>query len=194
MAAFSGALRELALELIRIANDLRLLASGPTSGLAEISLPAVQPGSSIMPGKINPVMAECLNMVAFQVIGNDTAVVMGAQAGQLDLNVMTPVMTYNILFSLEILNNYLPVFQEKCIEGIKAHEGKSKSYLELNPSMATLLAPKIGFMEAAKLAKDAYEKGVPVPKLAVERGLITQQEADEIFDLNKIAKSKYEKE
>ena len=193
MAAFSGALRELAFELIRIANDLRLLASGPTAGLAEIRLPAVQPGSSIMPGKINPVMAECLNMVAFQVIGNDAAVAMAAQAGQLDLNVMTPVMTYNILFSLEILNNYLPVFRQRCIEGIVANEVKSQAYLELNPSLATLLAPKIGFMEAAQLAKEAYEKGVSVPKLAVEKGLITREEADEIFDVEKIAKGKYEK-
>jgi aspartate ammonia-lyase len=192
LAAFSGALRELVLELTRIANDLRLLASGPASGLAEISLPAVQPGSSIMPGKINPVMAECLNMVCFQVVGNDTTVAMAAQAGQLDLNVMTPVMTYNILFSLDILNNYLPAFQERCIEGILADEETSGSYLELNPSLATLLTPKIGFMEAAKLAKEAFDKGLSVPKLAVEKGLITQEEADELFDTKKIARSRYE--
>jgi aspartate ammonia-lyase len=193
LAAFSGALKELALELIRIANDLRLLASGPTAGLAEIRLPAVQPGSSIMPGKINPVMAECLDMVAFQVVGNDTAVAMAAQAGQLDLNVMTPVMTYNILFSLDILNNYLPVFQKRCLGCIEADEAQCRSYLELNPSMATLLVPKIGFMKAAELAKEALEKGVSVPKLAVEKGLIAQNEADEIFDPKTIAKSKYEK-
>ncbi len=194
LAAFSGALRELALELIRIANDLRLLASGPTAGLAEIRLPAVQPGSSIMPGKINPVMAECLDMVAFQVIGNDTAVAMAVQAGQLDLNVMTPVITYNILFSLDMLNNYLPVFQKRCLEGIEADEAKSLSYLDLNPSLATLLVPKIGFMEAAKLAKEAFEKGVTVRKLAVGKGFITQEEAHVIFDIEKIAKNKYEKE
>ena len=119
MSAFSGALRELALELIRIANDLRLMGSGPTAGLAEIKLPPVQPGSSIMPGKVNPVMAECLNMISFQIIGNDTAVSLAAQAGQLELNVMTPVMTSNILESISILNNYLPVFQSRCIDGIQ---------------------------------------------------------------------------
>ena len=119
---------------------------------------------------------------------------MAAQAGQIDLNVMTPVMTYNILFSLDILNNYLPVFQKRCIEGIEADEDRCRSYLELNPSLATLLVPKIGFMKAAKLAKDAFEKGVSVPKLAVETNVITQEEADEIFDPKKIAKSKYEKE
>ena len=119
MAAFSGSLRELALELIKIANDLRLMGSGPTSGLNEIILPPVQPGSSIMPGKVNPVMAECLNMISFQIIGNDTAVSLAAQAGQLDLNVMTPIMTFNILESISILNNYLPIFQSRCIEGIQ---------------------------------------------------------------------------
>ncbi|UCF07671.1 MAG: aspartate ammonia-lyase [Thermoplasmata archaeon] len=191
LAALSGALRELALELTRIANDIRLLASGPTTGLAEIKLPAVQPGSSIMPGKINPVMAECLNMVAFQVIGNDTAVAYAAQAGQLDLNVMTPVMTHNILQSITILTNFLPAFTYRWVNCIEADEKRCRDYLELNPSMATLLTPKIGFLEAAKLAKEAYERRISVPKLAVEKGLITEKEAEEIFNPNKVAQSKY---
>jgi aspartate ammonia-lyase len=128
----------LALELIRIANDLRLLASGPTTGLNEIMLPPVQPGSSIMPGKVNPVMAECLDMIAFQVIGNDAAVSLAIQAGQLDLNVMTPTIMYNMLFSIQILSNYIPVFIEKCVQGITVNEKQCELYLDKNPSLATL--------------------------------------------------------
>ncbi|MEW6669990.1 MAG: aspartate ammonia-lyase [Thermodesulfobacteriota bacterium] len=181
LAAFSGALRECAQELGRIANDLRLLNSGPTAGLAEILLPAVQPGSSIMPGKVNPVMAECLNMICFQVIGNDTAVSLAAQAGQMELNVMTPVMIHNILQSMDLLIRFLPVFTERCVEGIRADEEKCRSYLLKNPSLATLLSPRIGYLGAAKLAKESREKGIPVPELAVKKKLLTPQEAEEIF-------------
>ncbi|MHC1624984.1 MAG: aspartate ammonia-lyase [Methermicoccaceae archaeon] len=191
LVAFSSALKELALELIRIANDLRLLNSGPTTGLAEIELPPVQPGSSIMPGKVNPVMAECLNMIAFQVVGNDTVVSLASQAGQLELNVMTPVIVHNILSSIRILSSYLPVFQEKCVEGIKANEDRNMAYLEKNPSLATLLNPKIGYAQAAELAKQSLMEGIPVPELAVEKGLITKEEAEEIFNLNKLARSRY---
>jgi aspartate ammonia-lyase len=192
LAAFSGSLRELAMELNRIANDLRLLGSGPITGLAEITLPTVQPGSSIMPGKVNPVMAECLNMVAFHVIGNDTTVGLAASAGQLDLNVFTPVMIHNILESMTILTNYLPVFQRRCVEGISANEKKARSYLEKNPSLATLLSPKIGYLAAAELAKEALGKGISVKKLAVQKGVITKAEARIIFDLKKVTKSKYD--
>ncbi|MBE3036028.1 MAG: aspartate ammonia-lyase, partial [Candidatus Atribacteria bacterium] len=131
------------MELIRIANDLRLLASGPTTGLNEITLPPVQPGSSIMPGKVNPVMAECLDMVAFQVVGNDLAVSLAVQAGQLELNVMTPIIMYNIHFSIQILTNYLHVFRKKCVEGITVNEKQCNDYLEKNPALATLLSPYI---------------------------------------------------
>jgi aspartate ammonia-lyase len=192
LAAFSGALRELALELIRVANDLRLLGSGPTTGLAEIRLPAVQPGSSIMPGKVNPVMAECLDMVAFQVVGNDTTVAMAAQAGQIDLNVMTPVMTHNILTSISLLTNYLPAFQTRCMEGIEADEERCRAYVELNPSLATLLCPKIGYLKAAELAKEALEKRISVAELAVSKGILTPEEAAAIFDPEKAARSQYE--
>lgn len=126
--AVSSALKELALELIRIANDLRLLSSGPTTGLSEITLPPVQPGSSIMPGKVNPVMAECLNMVAFQVVGNDLAVSLAVQAGQLELNVMTPIIMYNLLSSIRILTNYLPAFRQKCVEGIRVDKKRCEQY------------------------------------------------------------------
>jgi aspartate ammonia-lyase len=177
----SSGLKELALELIRIANDLRLLASGPTTGLSEVALPAVQPGSSIMPGKVNPVMAECLDMVAFQVVGCDAVVSLAVQAGQLELNVMTPVIMYNILFSIEILTNFIPVFVEKCVKGIVFDEKRCEQYLEKNPSLATLLAPKIGYLEAAKIAKQAQAENRSVREIALEKGLLKQEELDKIF-------------
>jgi aspartate ammonia-lyase len=177
----SSGLKELALELIRIANDLRLLASGPTTGLNEITLPAVQPGSSIMPGKVNPVMAECLDMVAFQVIGNDLATSLAVQAGQLELNVMTPTIAYNLLFSIQILSNYIPVFTEKCVKGITVDEKRCEQYLEKNPSLATLLAPKIGYLEAATIAKQAQAENRTVKDVALEKGLLKPEELKKIF-------------
>ena len=177
----SSGLKELALELIRIANDLRLLASGPTTGINEITLPPVQPGSSIMPGKVNPVMAECLDMVAFQVAGNDAAVSLAVQAGQIELNVMTPAIAYNILFSIQILANYLPVFTEKCIRGITVDEKRCEQYLEKNPSLATLLAPKIGYLEAAKIAKQAQAENRTVKEIALEKGLLKPEELEKVF-------------
>ncbi len=192
LAAFSSALKELALELIRVANDLRLLGSGPTTGLAEIRLPAVQPGSSIMPGKVNPVMAECLDMVAFQVVGNDLTVSLAAQAGQLELNVMTPVITYNVLQSLAILRCYLPAFVGRCVRGIEADEDRCRTYLDLNPSLATLLSPKIGYLKAAQLAHEALDRRISVGDLAVEKGLLTPEEAARIFDPEKTADSLYD--
>ncbi|MCW3983147.1 MAG: aspartate ammonia-lyase [Candidatus Bathyarchaeota archaeon] len=176
----SSGLKELALELIRIANDLRLLASGPTTGLNEITLPPVQPGSSIMPGKVNPVMAECLNMVAFQVVGCDAAVSLAVQAGQLELNVMTPAIAYNMLFSIQILSNYLPAFTERCVRGITVDEKRCEQYLEKNPSLATLLAPKIGYLEAAKIAKQAQAENRTVKEVALEKGL-PKAELERIF-------------
>ena len=177
----SSGLKELALELIRIANDLRLLASGPTTGLNEITLPPVQPGSSIMPGKVNPVMAECLDMVAFQVVGNDTAVALAVQAGQLELNVMTPAIAYNMLFSIKILSNYIPAFTDKCVKGITVDEKRCEQYLEKNPSLATLLAPKIGYLEAAKIAKLAQAENRTVEEIALEKGLLKPNELEKIF-------------
>jgi len=177
----SSGLKELALELIRIANDLRLLASGPTTGFNEITLPPVQPGSSIMPGKVNPVMAECLTMVAFQVVGNDLAASMAVQAGQLELNVMTPAIAYNMLFSIQILGNYIPVFTKKCVKGITVNEEQCSQYLEKNPSLATLLAPKIGYLEAAKIAKQSQAEQRAVKEIALEKKLLTPAEIEKIF-------------
>lgn len=177
----SSGLKELALELIRIANDLRLLASGPTTGLNEITLPPVQPGSSIMPGKVNPVMAECLDMVAFQVVGNDLATAMAVQAGQLELNVMMPTIMYNTLFSIQILSNYIPVFTKKCVQGITVNEKQCEQYLEKNPSLATILAPKIGYLEAAKIAKQAQAENRSVKEIALEKNLLKPEEIEKIF-------------
>jgi aspartate ammonia-lyase len=178
----SSAIKELALELIRIANDLRLLSSGPTTGLAEIELPPVQPGSSIMPGKVNPVMAECLDMVAFQVVGNDLTVSFAVQAGQMELNVMMPVIMHNILFSIRILTNYLPIFRRKCVEGISVNEKRCAQYLEKNPALATFLSPHIGYLEAAKIAKQALEEGRSVKEIVLEKGVLKPEELDRILD------------
>jgi aspartate ammonia-lyase len=186
----SSALKELALELIRVANDLRLLSSGPTTGLAEVVLPPVQPGSSIMPGKVNPVMAECLDMVAFQVVGNDLTVSFAVQAGQLDLNVMTPVIMHNVLFSIQILTNYLPVFRKKCVEGMTVDEKRCVQYLEKNPALATFLSPHIGYLEAAKIAKQALEEGRSVKEIALEKGLLKPEELKRILDPKRLLKEK----
>ena len=193
MSAFSGALREFAVELIRISNDLRLMGSGPTAGFAEIKIPPVQPGSSIMPGKVNPVMAECLNMVSFQIIGNDTAVSLASQAGQLELNVMTPVMISNILDSISLLKNYLPVFQSRCIEDIQVDEERMMKIAGFNPSLVTILSPKIGYLHAAEIAQEAMETNQSIRELAVKKGIISFEEAEKLFNLKIISKNRYNK-
>jgi aspartate ammonia-lyase len=182
VAAVSSSLKELSLVLIRVANDFRLLSSGPTTGFAEITLPAVQPGSSIMPGKVNPVLAECLNMISFQVIGNDLALSLAVQAGQLELNVMMPLMMHNILQSVQLLTNFLPVFNQKCVEGISVDKKRCYSYLEKNPSLAVFLTPYIGYLEASKIAKQALEQNRSIKEVALEKGIITAEQAKEIFE------------
>lgn len=191
MVSFSGSIGELAVELIRIANDLRFMGSGPTSGINEIQLPPVQPGSSIMPGKVNPVMAECLNMICFHIMGNNTTVSLAGQAGQFELNVMTPVMTSNILESVIILNNYLPVFQNKCVEGIKANKSSIEGITGMNPSIATLLSPLIGYSEAAKISKESIATKQSIKDLVILKGIMTHDEAEKFFDLHQISKNCY---
>ena len=181
IAAVSGALRNLALELTRITNDLRLLASGPQTGLAEITLPAVQPGSSIMPGKVNPSMLECMNQVLFHIIGSDTTIAYATQAGQLELNVMMPLMAFEILFSIEILKNYLPVFVDKCINGIDADRKRTEAYYISSPSLATALNPIIGYARAAEIAKESAKTGKPIPQLLREKKLLSEEEIVRIF-------------
>ena len=183
IATFSGALRAYVLDLNKIANDIRLLASGPRTGLAEIGLPAVQPGSSIMPGKVNPSIAEMVNQVCYQALGLDVTVAMAAEAGQLELNVMMPVITHNIVFALIIVGNATRVFAERCVEGITADAAACAHWLERSPALVTALAPKLGYAEAAKLAKEAVATGLTVRQLVVERGILKGQELEEVLDL-----------
>jgi aspartate ammonia-lyase len=182
VAHFSGALRALAVDLGRIASDLRLLASGPRTGLAEIVLPAVQPGSSIMPGKVNPSIAEMVNQVCFQVMGCDQTVALGAEAGQLELNVMMPVVAHNLLFAMEIAGNAARVLAERCVSGIRADEAMCAHWLERSPAIVTALAPRIGYAEAANLAKEALAKRVTVRQLVEEKGILEPGEIDAILD------------
>ena len=186
MGAASAALRGIALELIRIANDLRLLASGPRTGLAEITLPAVQPGSSIMPGKVNPSMAECLNMVAMQVVGCDATVALAVQAGQLELNVMMPVIAHNVLFSMEILNRFLPVFAERCVCGITADADRCRRYFESSVGLATLLNECIGYAKAAEVAKESVKTGKTLRELILEKGLMSEADLARALDPKRV--------
>jgi aspartate ammonia-lyase len=181
--ALSGAVRCLAQDLIRIANDLRLLSSGPKTGLAEITLPALQPGSSIMPGKVNPVMAEMLNMVCFQAIGCDLTVLLAAQAGQLELNVMMPVVAYNLLHELEIVKNAIDAFVDRCIQGIEADEERCNSYAESSMSIVTVLNPRIGYAAAADVAKEYLISGKSIREIVQGKGLLNKEELDKLFDL-----------
>src|SRR6266850_1461079 len=182
MAEVSSALRNLALEIIRISNDVRLLASGPNTGFAEINLPALQPGSSIMPGKINPVMPELAAMVAFQVVGNDVAVAMAVQAGQLELNVMMPTMSYSVLQSITILTNMLRQLTEKCIVGITANDKRCNFYVQATVSLATALNPYIGYAKAAEIVKESVATGRSIIEIARDKKLLTEKEIQEILD------------
>jgi fumarate hydratase class II len=168
-AAFSASLRTLALTLIRIANDFRLLSSGPATGLDEIHLPAVQPGSSIMPGKVNPVMAEMLDMVMFQVIGCDTTVALAAQAGQLELNVMMPVIAYNLFEMMQLMIAAIRAFTERAVHGLTANQAKAEGWLARNPIVVTALNPLIGYSQGAELVKEAGARGLTIHDIAVEK-------------------------
>jgi aspartate ammonia-lyase len=183
IATFSGAMRAWVIDLAKIANDIRLLASGPRTGLAEISLPAVQPGSSIMPGKVNPSIAEMVNQVCYQALGLDTTVAMAAEAGQLELNVMMPVITHNIVFMLVIVANATRTFAERCIEGVEADAEQCAHWLERSPALVTALAPRIGYAEAAKLAKEAVASGLTVRELVTQKGVLDPKEMDAVLDL-----------
>ncbi len=182
MAAVSSALRNLALEVIRISNDLRLLASGPNTGFAEINLPALQPGSSIMPGKINPVMPELAAMVSFQVVGYDTTVALAVQAGQLELNVMMPSMAYSVLMSVTIMSNMLRQFTEFCIKGITVNEKRTQYYVQSTVSLATALNPYIGYAKAAEIAKESVATGKSIIEIARSKGYLSEEQINEILD------------
>jgi len=182
MAEVSGGLRNLALEIIRISNDVRLLSSGPNTGFAEIYLPALQPGSSIMPGKINPVMPELAAMVSFQVVGNDTSVTMAVQGGQLELNVMMPTMTYSVLQSITIMTNMLRQFDKFCISGLTVNRDRCQFYAESTVSLATALNPYIGYQKAAEIVKESVATGKSIIDIARSKGLLKEEEIAEILD------------
>jgi fumarate hydratase class II len=169
LADFSGALRTLAVTLTRIANDFRLLSSGPATGLDEIRLPAVQPGSSIMPGKVNPVLAEMLNMAMYHVMGCDTTVALAAQAGQLELNVMMPIAAHNLFEMMQVIIGSVRAFTDKCVTGLQANPGKAEGWLEKNAIVVTALNPLIGYAAGAALVKEALARDVTVRKVAVEK-------------------------
>jgi aspartate ammonia-lyase len=186
VSAVSATLRNLALELIRIANDLRLLASGPRAGLGELRLPSVQPGSSIMPGKVNPSLLECLDQVCFHVVGADAAVALAVQAGQLELNVMMPLMAWEVLFSIDILANFVPVVAERCIRGIEADRDRCAGYHVASPALATVLNPHIGYEAAAAVAKEAAASGVAVPEIVRRRGILPESRIASLFAPSKL--------
>jgi aspartate ammonia-lyase len=183
IATLSGAVRSYVLDLNKIANDIRLLASGPRTALAEIVLPPVQPGSSIMPGKVNPSIAEMVNQVCYQALGLDTTVALAAEAGQLELNVMMPVITHNILFALIIVGNASAILAERCVDGIEADERQCAYWLERSPALVTALAPKIGYAEAAKLAKEAVATGLTVKELVLKKRILEGDELEEVLNL-----------
>ncbi|WP_292486672.1 aspartate ammonia-lyase [Methanohalobium sp.] len=182
----SSALRGLAISLIKIADDFRLFSSGPRTAIGEIRLPAVQPGSSIMPGKVNPVMAEMLNMVCYQVVGNDTAIMMASRSGQMDLNVFTPVLAHNLLDSIQIMSGGLESFNNRCLKGITANIKHCENLAKSSLSLATALAPKIGYEKAAEVAYLAYNEGKTVRQVILEKDLLVESEVDELLDLIKM--------
>jgi fumarate hydratase class II len=169
IAAFSASLRILAITLTRIANDIRLLASGPNTGLNEILLPAVQPGSSIMPGKVNPVMAEMMNLAMFHVQGCDLTISLASQAGQLELNVMMPVIAHNLFEMMRVTSGALNAFTDKCILGIQANPERAKAWLENNAIVVTALNPLIGYSSGAALVKEALESGTTIRQIALQK-------------------------
>lgn len=185
--AVSSSLRNLAQDLIKIANDLRLLDSGPRTGLSEIKLPPVQPGSSIMPGKYNPVLCEMLTMVCFQVIGYDQTIALAAQAGQLELNVMMPLIAYNLCHSLQILTNALKLFAERCIVGIVAHPERCLAYAEGSLALVTALNPHIGYLQAAEVAQESLKTGKSLREIVIARGLLNAEQLSDILNLSQMS-------
>ncbi|MGB3495177.1 MAG: aspartate ammonia-lyase [Elainellaceae cyanobacterium] len=180
----SGCLRNLAQDCAKISHDLRLMDSGPKTGLKEIQLPPVQPGSSIMPGKYNPVMAEMTSMVCFQVMGYDAAIALAAQAGQLELNVMMPLIAYNLIHSIEILGNTISALSEKCIRGITVNADRCLAYAEGSLALVTALNTHIGYLNAAAIAKESLETGKSLRQLVLEKGLMDEAQLREVLDLD----------
>jgi aspartate ammonia-lyase len=189
IVAMSGVLRNFALDLIKICNDLRLLASGPRTGIHEIELPACQPGSSIMPGKVNPVMPEMLTMICFQVLGNDQSIAFCSQAGQLELNVMMPLIIFNILLSHRIFETGLRIFTEKCIKGITANEDRCNHFAERSAALVTALNPYIGYLKAAQVAKEVLSSHKSIREIVLEQKLMTEAELKKALDLDAMTRA-----
>jgi fumarate hydratase class II len=183
---FSASIRTLAVTLDRIANDFRLLSSGPATGLDEIHLPAVQPGSSIMPGKVNPVMAEMLNMACFHVMGDDLTVTLAGQAGQLELNVMMPIIAHNLFEMMHVIIGAIQAFTDKCVTGIQANREKAEGWLAKNAILVTALNPVIGYLKGAEVAKEAMASNRTIKEVVVEKGYLTTEEADRILDARRM--------
>ena len=181
IVAYSGAMRRLAVELTKVASDLRLLASGPRAGIAEIILPAVQPGSSIMPGKVNPSIAEMVNQVCFQVIGCDATICAAGEAGQLELNVMMPVMAWNALHAQRILGNAMEALEMLCVDGIQADEARCRELMDRSTAVATALSSYIGYAKTAEIAKESVKTGKPIRELVLERKLLAAEQLDRIL-------------
>src|SRR5207248_303598 len=181
--AYSGAMRRLSVELGKVASDLRLLSMGPRAGLAEIALPAVQPGSSIMPGKVNPSIPEMVNQVCFQVMGCDLTIATAAEAGQLELNVMMPVIAWNALHSSTILREAIRALRTRCVDGITADDERARELLDRSTAMATALSPYIGYAATADVAKEAVRTGRPIRDIVLERKLLDRAQLDEILSV-----------
>ncbi|MDW0117678.1 aspartate ammonia-lyase [Sporosarcina thermotolerans] len=188
----SSALKICMINLSKMANDLRLMASGPRAGLNEINLPARQPGSSIMPGKVNPVMAEVMNQIAFQVIGNDHTISLASEAGQFELNVMEPVLVYNLLQSLTVMNNGIEVFRKYCISGITANVEQMQNYVERSLGTITALTPYIGYEMSSKIARESFETGVPLKELCLHYNVLTADELNKLLDPYQMTEMKRE--
>ncbi|HXD47970.1 MAG TPA: aspartate ammonia-lyase [Gemmatimonadaceae bacterium] len=186
VAAFSAQVRVLAIDLSKIASDLRLMVMGPRTGIDEITLPAVQPGSSIMPGKINPSIPEMVNQVCFQVIGLDTTVAIASEHGQLELNVMMPVIAFNVLLALRILTNAATVLADKCVKGIQANRAMCEYWVERSAALATALAPRIGYTRAAEISKQSVKEGVLIRDLVKREKILPDDQIDDVLDLKKM--------
>ncbi|MDE1766706.1 MAG: aspartate ammonia-lyase [Thaumarchaeota archaeon] len=181
VANISSTLRNLALELGRFSNDIRLMASGPVAGLSEIGIPAVHAGSSIMPGKVNPSLAECMNMVCFNIIGNDTTAALAAQSGQFELNVMLPVMLKVVLESTDMLKNFVPIFSKNMVAGLSANKQKLRHYIENSPVIVTLLSPKLGYLVSADLYKESLKTGKTIRQIVISKGLMSEKEVNTLL-------------
>jgi aspartate ammonia-lyase len=181
--AYSGAMRRLAVELSKIASDLRLLSMGPRAGISEIALPAVQPGSSIMPGKVNPSVPEMVNQVCFQVIGCDMTICVAAESGQLELNVMMPVIAWNAIHASTILRESMKVLRTRCVDGIEADPERCRELLDRSTAVATALNPYIGYAKTAEIAKESIKTGKPIREIVLQRGLVDAAQLDRVLSV-----------